>query len=291
MTNPVVTDRRGPVLEVLLDRPKANAIDAATSRELSRVFCQFRDDPDLSCAILTGGGERFFSAGWDLKAAAEGETFDSDYGEGGFGGISELFDLQKPVIAAVNGLAIGGGFELMLACDMAVLSDQAELWLPEAQLGIIADSAALRLPKRLPRPIAAELLMTSRHLSAEEAVRWGLANRMVPPDAVMSAARDLAAEVSRAAPLSLAALKETIAANETKSVAEGYALFRSGELKIYEAMLGSEDAQEGPKAFAEKPTGGLERSLIGRHAWDPCSGLSGKALENPLGQEELEGSG
>lgn len=249
---PVKIERRDGVLEVTLDRPKANAIDAATSRLLGRAFCEFRDDPSLRCAILTGGGERFFSAGWDLKAAAEGEAFDSDYGEGGFGGISELFDLRKPVIAAVNGLAIGGGFELMLACDLAVAAEEAQFWLPEAQLGIIADSAALRLPKRLPRPIATELLMTGRRMDAAEALRWGLINRVVPANQLMESARELASQIALSAPLSLAALKEVFATNETKSIEEGYALFKSGDLRFYEAMLRSEDAQEGPKAFAEK---------------------------------------
>ena len=130
----VKIERRDGLLEVMLDRPKANAIDAATSRLLGQAFCAFRDDPSLRCAILTGGGDRFFSAGWDLKAAAEGEAFDSDYGEGGFGGLSELFDLRKPVIAAVNGYAIGGGFELMLACDLAVAVEGTQFWLPEAPI-------------------------------------------------------------------------------------------------------------------------------------------------------------
>jgi crotonobetainyl-CoA hydratase len=152
MTEALKLERRDGILEVTLDRPKANAIDAATSRAMGEAFCAFRDDPGLVCAILTGGGERFFSAGWDLKAAAAGESADSDFGAGGFGGLSELFDLNKPVIAAINGHAVGGGFELMLACDMAVAAADAQFWLPEARLGIIADSAALRLPCRRRSP-------------------------------------------------------------------------------------------------------------------------------------------
>ncbi|MDX1400810.1 MAG: enoyl-CoA hydratase-related protein [Kiloniellales bacterium] len=252
MTSPVRVEIKGKVLEVTLDRPKANSIDAATSRELGQVFTGFRDDPNLSCAILTGGGERFFSAGWDLKAAAEGEALDSDFGPGGFGGLSELFDLRKPVIAAVNGYAVGGGFELMMACDMAIAGETAQFWLPEAQLGIIADSAALRLPKRIPRAIASELLMTGRRMNADEAARWGLVNKVVPAGQVMAAAREMAEAVVASAPLSLAALKEAFAANETKSIEEGYALFKSGTLPIYEEMVNSEDAIEGPTAFAEK---------------------------------------
>jgi crotonobetainyl-CoA hydratase len=252
MTEAVKLERRGAVLEVTLDRPKANAIDAATSRAMGEAFCAFRDDPELACAILTGGGDRFFSAGWDLKAAAAGESPDADFGPGGFGGISELFDLHKPVIAAVNGQAVGGGFELMLACDMAVASEDVQFWLPEARLGILADSALLRLPKRLPRAIAIELLMTGRRMDAAEALRWGLINRVVSAGELMAEARELADEVAASAPLSLAVIKEVAAANETRSVAEGYALYRSGELEVYERVLASEDAQEGPLAFTEK---------------------------------------
>jgi crotonobetainyl-CoA hydratase len=131
MTNPVQTERRGAVLEVTLDRPKANAIDAPTSRIMGDVFADFRDDPELRVAILTGGGERFFCAGWDLKAAAEGEAPDSDYGVGGFGGLQELPDLGKPVIAAVNGMALGGGFELMISCDIILAAEDATFALPE----------------------------------------------------------------------------------------------------------------------------------------------------------------
>ncbi|MEZ4608368.1 MAG: enoyl-CoA hydratase-related protein [Deinococcales bacterium] len=111
------------ILEVILNRPKANAIDAATSRQMGEVFSHFRDDPSLRVAIISGAGPKFFSAGWDLQAAAEGEAIDSDYGVGGFAGLSEL-KLYKPVIAAVNGLAVGGGFELALACDLIVAVDE-----------------------------------------------------------------------------------------------------------------------------------------------------------------------
>jgi crotonobetainyl-CoA hydratase len=216
MTEALKLKRRGVILEVTLDRPKANAIDAATSRAMGEAFCSFRDDPELVCAILTGGGERFFSAGWDLKAAAAGEGVDADFGAGGFGGLSELFDLNKPVIAAVNGHAVGGGFELMMACDMAVAAEGAQFWLPEARLGIVADSGALRLPKRLPLAIATELLMTGRRMDAEEALRWGLINRVVPAAELMTAARELADEVAASAPLSLAVIKEVFAATVWK---------------------------------------------------------------------------
>lgn len=115
--------RNGSILEITLDRPKANAIDAKTSFEMGEVFLNFRDDPQLRVAIITGAGEKFFSAGWDLKAAAEGEAPDADFGPGGFAGLTEIFNLDKPVIAAVNGYAFGGGFELALAADFIVCAD------------------------------------------------------------------------------------------------------------------------------------------------------------------------
>ncbi|HKW69767.1 MAG TPA: enoyl-CoA hydratase-related protein, partial [Candidatus Dormibacteraeota bacterium] len=153
-TGPVRTTRDGAVLEVVLDRPKANAIDAATSRLMGQVFERFRDDTDLRVAIITGSGARFFSAGWDLKAAAAGEPPDADYGAGGFGGIQQLPNLNKPVIAAVNGLAVGGGMELALSADLIFAADHARFALPEIAAGTLADAATVRLPKRIPHHVA-----------------------------------------------------------------------------------------------------------------------------------------
>lgn len=171
--------RNGPILEITLDRPKANAIDAKTSFAMGEAFLNFRDDPELRVAIITGGGEKFFSAGWDLKAAAEGEAPDADFGPGGFAGLTEIFDLDKPVIAAVNGYAFGGGFELALAADFIVCAENASFALPEAKLGIVPDSGGvLRLPKLLPPAIVNEMVMTGRRMSAEEALRWGIVNRV-----------------------------------------------------------------------------------------------------------------
>ena len=141
MSDVMHVERCGHVFEMRLDRPKANAIDAATSREMSKVMTEFRDDPDMWVGILTGTG-RFFSAGWDLKAVADGSTGgDEDYGEGGFGGITSNFTLNKPVIAAVNGYAAGGGFELALASDIIVASSEAKFMLSEVNIGLIADAA------------------------------------------------------------------------------------------------------------------------------------------------------
>ena len=144
MTDPIRTAEHDGILEIVLDRPKANAIDAATSRRMGEVFVRFRDDPALRVAIITGAGDKIFSAGWDLKAAATGAlSEDSDYGPGGFAGLTELFDLDKPVIAAVNGLAIGGGFELAMACDLIVAAEHAAFALPETQIGVAADAGGL----------------------------------------------------------------------------------------------------------------------------------------------------
>lgn len=241
----------GPVLEVTLDRPNANAIDAATSRELSGVFAAFRDDPDLRVAILTAAGDRFFSAGWDLNAAAEGEEFEADYGEGGFGGFGELPGLLKPVIVAVNGMAVGGGFEIVLAADFVVAAEHARFWLPEASLGIVPDTASVRLPRMLPPVVANEILYAGRRLDAAEALRWGLVNAVASADDLMAEARALAARIAEAAPLSVAAISQIRDRTQHLPPADAFEVLRSGDLDAYEAMLVSEDAAEGPRAFTE----------------------------------------
>jgi len=252
MTHPVRTEARDGVLTITLDRPKANAIDVATSRALYAAFAQLQDDPSLRVGIITGTG-RFFSAGWDLNAATEGEAIDADHGPGGFAGLTEFFSLGKPVIAAVNGLAFGGGFELALAADLIVAAEHAEFALPEVKLGMMADSGGvLRLPRRLPRAIATELLLTGRRMSAQEALNWGLINQMVAADALLDSATALAQQMVAAAPLALAAVKEVLRATEAPTVAEAYRTLRGGNLPGYTAMLRSEDAQEGPRAFGEK---------------------------------------
>ncbi|WP_020593246.1 carnitinyl-CoA dehydratase [Kiloniella laminariae] len=240
------------ILEVVLDRPKANAIDATTSRAMGELFCAFRDDPDLRVAIITGGGEKFFSAGWDLVASSEGEAPDSDYGPGGFAGITELKGCYKPIIAAVNGMAVGGGFELALSADLVIAAEHAQFFLPEAKVGLIADAASFRLPKRLPRALALELLWTGKRLSAEEAASWGLVNQVVPGDQLMSAARVLARQILEAAPLSVQAVKEVLEKTENLDVEECYRDMRGGQWPFYERMLASEDAKEGSVAFVEK---------------------------------------
>ncbi len=252
MTNPVKTERRGAVLEVTLDRPKANAIDAATSRVMGDVFAEFRDDPELRVAILTGGGERFFCAGWDLKAAAEGEAPDSDYGVGGFGGLQELPDMNKPVIAAVNGMALGGGFELMISCDIILAAEDATFALPEIRSGTIADAATVKLTRRIPYHVAMELLLTGRWMDTEEAERWGLVNEIVPKKQLMTRAREVADLLASGPPLVYAAIKEVDRMTGHLPVQEAMDMLNGRKLKTIDTLYSSEDQLEGAKAFAEK---------------------------------------
>ena len=253
MVEPVRTEVLDGVLVVTLDRPSANAIDVPTSHALHDAFTRLERDPDLRVGVLTGAGDRFFSAGWDLKAAAAGEAVDADHGPGGFAGLTELFDRTKPVIAAVNGLALGGGFELALAADLMVVAEHAQLGLPEVRVGLVADAGGLlRLPRRLPDAIARELLLTGRRMTAAEAGRWGLANRIVDAAVLMDTALALAAEIQAGAPLAVAAVQEILAATSGLDVRDGFARLRAGDLTSYARMQGSEDAVEGPRAFAEK---------------------------------------
>lgn len=252
MNDCVQVTHNGPVLEIVLDRPKANAIDAATSRVLGEIFVGFRDDPALRVAIFTGAGDRFFSAGWDLKAAAEGEAYDSDYGPGGFGGYPELPGLTKPIIAAVNGMAVGGGFELAMSADLVVAAAHASFSLPEPAVGVIPDVGTVRLPKLLPRAVAAEILIAGGRLAADDALHFGVVNEVVQPDELLDVARELAGRVAGMAPLAIEAILDLRRRTEAMSVADGLDLMRSGTVESYERMLASEDATEGARAFAEK---------------------------------------
>jgi crotonobetainyl-CoA hydratase len=252
MTEVVRTSRRGAVLEVTLERPKANAIDAATSRQMGEVFQSFRDDPDLRVAIVTGGGERFFSAGWDLKAAAQGEAANADFGVGGFGGLQELPNLGKPVIAAVNGMAVGGGFELALSADLIVAAGHARFALPEIKAGQLADAATIKLPRRIPYHIAMDLLLTGRWLDADEAKRWGLVNEVVPSDELLSRAREIADLLAAGPPLVFAAIKEVIRETAHRPVQEAFDMIKHDRLPSVQRLHGSADSLEGARAFAEK---------------------------------------
>jgi crotonobetainyl-CoA hydratase len=252
MSNPIRTERRGPVLEVTIDRPKANAIDAPTSRIMGEIFAGFRDDPELRVAILTGAGEKFFCPGWDLKAAAAGESPDADYGVGGFGGLQELKGLNKPVIAAVNGIAFGGGFEIALSADLILAADHATFALPEIRSGTLADAATIKLPRRMPYHIAMELLFTGRVMDAEEARRWGVVNEVVAAGRLMARAHDLADLLASGPPLVFAAIKETIRETAHLPVQQAFDMVTKRRLKSVDVLYDSEDQREGALAFAEK---------------------------------------
>ena len=252
-SSPLRVTRDGHVFEVVLDRPKANAIDRATSIAMGEAFLELRDDPELRVGIVTGVGDRFFSAGWDLKAGAAGEHERMDYGPGGFAGLTELWDLDKPVIAAVNGLAFGGGFELALACDMIIAAEQVEFALPEGRVGNVADAGGVqRLPRRLPYGIAMELLLTGRRMSAQEAAHYGLVNAVVPTGTALEKAREIARVVADSAPLSVQATKQVIRGTLSMSVRQAFEAVKAGAFPIYERMLQSDDRREGLEAFTEK---------------------------------------
>jgi crotonobetainyl-CoA hydratase len=240
----------GPVLEITFDHPPAHAFNEQASRDLDAALSRLNDDPDLRCAIVTATGERMFSAGWDLKAVAAGETGE-DFGPHGFMGLRR-FDLIKPVIAAINGLAVGGGFEFALNATLVVAADHAEFGLPELQRGFIPEAGGLwRAHRKLPINVASELLFTGRRLTAEEGFRLGFVNRIVPRERLMEEARGLARSIVSAAPLAVGALLEVTREVEALSDEQAFARLYSG-LPARERMRKSDDFNEGPRAFAEK---------------------------------------
>ena len=252
MNSPIQVETRGAVLVVTLNRPTANAIDVPTSRLMGETFAEFRDDPALRVAIIAGAGDKFFCAGWDLKAAAQGEVADSDYGVGGFGGLQELPGLNKPVIAAVNGICCGGGLELALSADLILASEQATFALPEINSGTIADAATLKLPRRVPYHVAMELLLTGRWMDAIEAHHWGLVNETLPKDQLIVRANELADTLADGPPLVYAAIKEVL--RESEGLAFQRALDQITRRKIpsVDRLYSSDDQLEGARAFAEK---------------------------------------
>lgn len=259
MSSFVEVVRNGHILEVKLNKPKVNAIDQAMSRDLGAAFTLLRDDPDLRVGIITAEGSRIFSAGWDLKALNAGDTKldnwweDGDYGDGGFAGLTENWNLNKPVIAALNGLVVGGGFELALACDLLIAADHVEFALPEMPLGIVPDAGALqRLPRRIPYNIAMEMLLLGRRMGAAEAAHYGLVNKVVSYEQLMETARTWAVQLAKSAPLAMQTVKEVLRQIECKPLEQTFVTMRTGDLPIYRSMLKSEDAAEGVKAFVEK---------------------------------------
>lgn len=252
MTDAIQVTRQGAVLEVIIDRPKANAIDLATSRQMGEIFREFRDDDSLRVGLLTAAGEKFFSAGWDLKAAADGDAVDGDYGVGGFGGLQELPHLNKPVICAVNGICCGGGLEMALSCDIILAAEHASFALPEIRSGTVADAASIKLPKRIPYHIAMELLLTGRWVDAEEAARWGFVNQIHPADQLLDKAREMAQMIASGPPLVMAAIKEVVRNAEDMKFQDALNKITKSQFATVEKLYRSEDQLEGARAFAEK---------------------------------------
>src|SRR5216684_296738 len=246
----VRTTREGVILEVTLDRPKANAIDLAASRRLNAIFTAFRDDPALRVAILTGAGEKFFCPGWDLKGAAGAEESDEDWGAGGFGGLNYPRNLDKPVIAAVNGIACGGGFEIVLGTDIIVMEEHARFALPEINVGVLADAGTIKLRRRIPYHVAVEFLMTGRWMDAVEAKHWGLANHVVPRGQSLAKAREIAQQIAEGPPLLFPAIKQLL--RHTEMVAEHPAFELHDSLDAVQKVVRSDDLKEGARAFSEK---------------------------------------
>ena len=249
---PVKTRRKGTILEVTLDAPKANAISLKTSRVMGLVFRDFRDDDSLRVCILRAAGEKFFCPGWDLKAAAEGDAVDGDYGVGGFGGLQELPNLNKPVIAAVQGICCGGGLELALSADLILCSTNATFALPEIRSGTVADAASIKLPKRIPYHVAMDLLLTGRWFDAEEAQRWGLIKEVCAPEELLGKAWELARLLESGPPLVYAAIKEVVREAENMRFQDALNRVSKRLLPTVDRLYSSDDQLEGAKAFAEK---------------------------------------
>jgi len=251
MNEPIKVNKNGSILEVTIDRPKANAIDKKTSVIMGNVFQDFRDDPNMKVAIITGAGEKFFSAGWDLKAVSEeGETADDDYGVGGFGGLQELPNMNKPIIAAVNGIACGGGLEIMISSDIIIAAEHSTFALPEINVGVVADAATIKLRRRIPYHVAVEFLMTGRWMNAKEAKHWGLINEIVPKNDLLKRAREIADKISKGPNLIYSAIKDVLRNTEDIKEQPSFDILRS--LETVKKVYRSEDLVEGASSFTKK---------------------------------------
>ena len=241
-------EKRDRIARVTINRPDVmNALHPPASDELSRVWDDFAADPEVWVAIFTGAGERAFSAGNDLKFQASGGAVRMP--PTGFGGITSRRDLWKPVIAAVNGVALGGGLELALACDIIVAADQARLGLPEPRVGLMAAAGGVhRLPRHIPLKVAMGMMLTGKHITAAEALRVGLVNEVVPLAQLMPTAERWAKEILECSPLSVQATKQAALEGLDKPYFDALA----GDYPLVRTLFRSEDFIEGPRAFAEK---------------------------------------
>ncbi len=246
----VAVTREGPLLWLTIDRPEVlNALDPDAHRELAEGFDAFASDATLRVAIITGRGEKAFCVGSDLKARAK--TNQDIHPPTGFAGLSHRFDLTKPVIAAVNGLAIGGGVEIVAAADLAFAADHATFALPEPRVGLAAlgGGGLQRLARQIPWKFAMDLVLTGRRLSAEEAKQIGLVNDVVPAAEVNDHVRKVAGMIVAGAPLAIQASKQVM----VQSLAHGdLAAALGATYPAAETMLASDDAREGQAAFVER---------------------------------------
>lgn len=246
------SERDGRLFIVTIDRPEVmNALHAPANRELAAVFDEFAEDPELWVAIVTGAGDRAFSAGNDLKFQASGGR-GGDQPEAGFGGLTSRYDLAKPVIAAVNGVAMGGGFEIALACDIIVADERAVFALPEVRVGLAALAGGVhRLPRTIGVKHALGMILTGRRVTAAEGAALGFVNEVVPAGAALDGAKRWAAQILEASPMSVRASKQAVLQGlEYAGVAEA----SRASYPAVRDMLHSEDFVEGPRAFAEKRT-------------------------------------
>ena len=248
-----LTERWGNTLVITINRPEArNAVNQAVSVGIGDALAQAQDDPEIWAVVITGAGDKSFCAGADLKAISRGENiFHPDHPEWGFAGFVQHF-IDKPVIAAVNGTALGGGTELALASDLVVAQASAQFGLPEVKRGLIAAAGGIfRIVEQLPRKIGMRLLVTGEPITAEEAARWGLINEVVPDGTVLDAAMALADRITVNAPLAVQASKRVaVGADDGVVTAETDAWKRSN--RAMRGVFSSQDAMEGPLAFAQK---------------------------------------
>jgi enoyl-CoA hydratase/carnithine racemase len=249
----LLEDRDGPVTVLTINRPEVmNALHRAAHDELSERIDAFAADPAQQVLVLTGSGRRAFCAGNDLKVTAADGVLTPEPATG-FAGLTSRFDLNKPVLAAVNGVAVGGGFETVLACDIVIASASASFALPEPRVGLAAMAGGLlRLPRAIGEKRAMELILTSRRVSAEEGLALGFVNRVVNPDDLLTEAIALAHEICRSGPLSLQASKEVVQKSWSQPLE--VAMTAMFDLPAVRALYASDDFREGPKAFAEKRT-------------------------------------